>query len=79
MLHAEGIRSADLSELANLEGRLAATLTSASDELAHAESFDAEQRAEIYAILEALRTDTAAHRLLLEALERKLTQRPADA
>ena len=79
MMGTEGIGSADLSELAHLEGRLAATLTAAGDELAHAESFDPEQRAEIYAILEALQTDTAAHRLLVEALERKLTRRPADA
>jgi hypothetical protein len=44
-----------------LEQRLAASLAETRDRLAHAECFDPEQRAELYAILQAIIADTDAH------------------
>ncbi len=52
----------NLSDLAAIEDRLAAALDAAADEIAHAECFDPEQRAEVYAIISALRNETNLHR-----------------
>jgi hypothetical protein len=60
----------DLSELLNLERQLAATLSEAADEIAHSECFDDEQRAEVYTIVQALLSDTDAHRAAIEQLSR---------
>lgn len=48
------------------------TITETTDELAHAECFDEEQRAEIYTILQAIRTDTETHRNTVELMAAKL-------
>lgn len=50
------------SAAATLEGLLAASLAETSDELARAECFDDEQRAEIYTILRTLLDDSQLHR-----------------
>jgi len=47
---------------AGLEQQLAAALSETSEELAHAECFDTEQRSELYTILQTLIADTQAHR-----------------
>jgi hypothetical protein len=60
------------ADLAGLEARIAASLDETADELAHAECFDEEQRAEIYAILQALRTDSRNHRATIDLLAAKL-------
>lgn len=52
----------DLPNPAEVEQRLAAELDAASDEVARAECFDPEQRAEVYAILAALRDESHLHR-----------------
>ncbi|MBL7133539.1 MAG: hypothetical protein ISS78_05525 [Phycisphaerae bacterium] len=54
--------AADTSNVAALEDGLAATLAETYREVAHAECFDPEQRAEIYTILEILKADTDVHR-----------------
>jgi hypothetical protein len=45
-----------------LEEELAAALQQTAEEMAHAECLDDEQRAEVYTIIETLRSDTKTHR-----------------
>ncbi|MFP3938647.1 MAG: hypothetical protein ACLFVW_09945 [Phycisphaerae bacterium] len=52
----------DMPNPAAVEQRLAAKLDAAADEISRAECFDSEQRAEVYAILAALREETNIHR-----------------
>jgi hypothetical protein len=51
----------DVSNVVNIEQQLALTLSIAAKAVDHMDCFDAEQRSEIYTILQALRQDTAAH------------------
>ena len=53
-------------QLTDAESKIAYSLASAAEELAHTECFDQEQRAEIYAILGAIKTDTENHRRTIE-------------
>jgi hypothetical protein len=62
----------------SLEGGLAETLERTARQIRHAECFDQEQRAEIYAILQALKTDTEAHRLVAEFLAHRLGKEAGD-
>jgi len=63
-----GSVSTDMSAMLNVEKQLAATLTEASDEIAHTECLDCEQRAEVYTIIQALKSDTKNHHELVELL-----------
>jgi len=58
----QGTPSGVFSEVARVEEQLAASLTRTAGEVARSECFDAEQRAEVYVILDTLRADTEAHR-----------------
>ena len=69
----------DVSTMVNIENQLAASLTEASDEIAHTECLDEEQRAEVYTILQALKADTTSHRTLVELLVRKARGKSANA
>ncbi|MBN1555962.1 MAG: hypothetical protein JXA11_14555 [Phycisphaerae bacterium] len=69
-----GTYVADLSGWSDAESRIGAVLAQTSEELAHAECFDQEQRAEIYAILQAIQTDTINHRRIAEQLAGKLSR-----
>ncbi|MBS3734577.1 MAG: hypothetical protein KGY99_06575 [Phycisphaerae bacterium] len=51
----------DIMQAAEVESRLRAGLSATAASVARAECFDAEQRAEVYAILDSLRADTEAH------------------
>ena len=53
---------ASTSGAAGLEEQLATTLLKTTDEVAHTEFLDVEQRAEIYTILQAMKSDTEVHR-----------------
>jgi hypothetical protein len=64
--------AADPSGWADAESHIGDVLAKTAEELAHAECFDQEQRAEIYAILQALKTDTSNHRQIAELLAKKL-------
>ncbi|HDY64811.1 MAG TPA: hypothetical protein ENH84_01090 [Phycisphaerae bacterium] len=64
----------DLSELVSVESKICNSLTETTDELARAECFDQEQRAEIYAILQAIKNDTDNHRQTIELLAKKLSK-----
>ena len=64
----------DLSEWANVESKISNSLTETTDELARSECFDQEQRAEIYAILQAIKNDTDNHRQMIELLAKKLSK-----
>jgi hypothetical protein len=68
----QGNATADAPNVVGLEDRLATTLAETCREVAHAECFDPEQRAEIYTILGILKTDTNAHR---ETVGRYVSQR----
>ena len=45
-----------------LEEELSVSIRRTTEEMAHAECLDEEQRAEVYTILETLRSDTKTHR-----------------
>jgi hypothetical protein len=51
----------DVFNVVNLEQQLALTLSIAAKAVDHMDCFDAEQRSEVYTILQTLRHDTAAH------------------
>ncbi len=61
----QGNLSADTPNVAGMEDKLMATLVETSREVSHTESFDPEQRAEVYTILEILRADMDAHRKII--------------
>ena len=65
--------------LVNVESKICNSLTETTDELAHTECFDQEQRAEIYAILQAIKNDTDNHRRTIELLAKKLSEDIPDA
>lgn len=69
----------NIPDLAGLEARIAEALDETADELAHAECFDQEQRAEIYAILQAIQNDASNHRALVDLLGAKMSQGSANA
>ena len=56
---------ADALRAARIEEQLSDVITQAGSEVAHAESFDDEQRAEIYSILQAMRAETQLHRAVV--------------
>ena len=51
-----------LSALAEVEDQLAAVLCETAGDVARSQCFDREQRAEVYAIIDAMRSDVEAHR-----------------
>jgi len=65
--------------LASAQSQLAATLLAASQEIAHSECLDVEDRAEVYTILEAILADTQVHRETIELLAHNLTEGGIDA
>lgn len=69
----------NVPDLAGMEARIAESLDETADELAHAECFDQEQRAEIYAILQAIRTDATNHRAMIDLLAAKMVRGANDA
>jgi len=79
MTRVQGGLTGDVREMAGIENRLEATLNRTAEELAHSECFDAEQRAEVYTILDALQSDTKVHRKTIKFLTTKLSKGGADA
>jgi len=79
MSGADGQEGTETARIAAMEDRLAATLMTTAHEVAHAECFDSEQRAEVYAILETLKANTETHRAMIELLARKIKERQGDA
>ncbi len=69
MLGVENSACDDLSAAFSLEEQLVVRLNKTSEEVARMESLDTEQRAEVYAILEALHADTKVHREMVEMLK----------
>ena len=61
-----------------IEEQLAVKIGETSDEVAHTECFDTEQRAEIYSILAALKLGTDAHRTQVKLLAKRLREKTAD-
>ncbi len=68
MSGSSGSISTEMSAMLNVEKQLAMSLTEASEEIAHTECLDNEQRAEVYTIIQALTADTKNHRELVELL-----------
>ncbi len=64
--------------MASLEDSLAAVLSETADQIAHTESFDSEQRAEVYTILNTLKANTETHRAMVKLLAAKI-QKKQDA
>lgn len=52
-------------QAATLEDQLMAALQKATKQVGQCESFDEEQRAEVYTILQAIKSDTQLHRQLV--------------
>ena len=65
--------------LTGVESQLAATLMATSDEVAHCECLDVEDRSEVYTILEAIRADVKANRETLKLLAHRFAEGTADA
>ena len=63
-------------QAAKLESRIAGVLSRTTDEVAHSESFDEDQRSEIYTILSMIDADLNGHRSIADAL---MNYRPAEA
>jgi hypothetical protein len=70
---------------AGLEAQLAKVLSETSSDVARIESLDQEQRAEVYAILQAIEADSLIHRQMVAELElavnpaKKAIKVPTDA
>ena len=79
MTHGHGGLGGNVRALANVEGRLAATLMATSEEIAHSECLDVEERAEVYTIVEAILADTKLHRQTIELLAHTFAEGGADA
>mgnify|MGYP006293689037 FL=1 len=69
----------NMNYAADAEDHLAAVLARTAEEVAHAECLDTEQRAEVYAILESMSADSAAHRALIGRWVNDRTGKTADA
>jgi len=74
----QGIRGS-LRAVAGMQSRFAATLTATSDEIAHSDCLDEEDRSEIYAILKAITGDAEMHRRTVETLSDRIAKGGADA
>ncbi len=62
---------------AGLEAQLASVLRRTTQQIAHSECFDDEQRAEVYSILHALKADTEIHQNVIGRwVSHKLTETP---
>jgi len=70
---------AELTKMTSLEKGLAAALTQTSREIAHSECLDTEQRAEVYSIIEAIRTNSQTHRVMVRKLASKLKEAEGNA
>ena len=68
MSSAQGLTSAEWDRLAELEKGLLQHLEAAEGELQRAEDLDEEQRAEIHAILQALRRDGEDQTAIIRSL-----------
>jgi len=68
-----------VTEVASLENGLAATLTETSQQVARSECLDDEQRAEVYTILEALKTNSRLHQAMVKQLARKYKEAKGNA
>ena len=64
----EGVYISNVSAATNMEDQLTESLRETANDLEHMELFDTEQRAEIYTILEAMRSDTELHRAVAARL-----------
>lgn len=69
----------DLTRMMSLENGLAVTVRKAADDVARAECFDAEQRSEVYAILEAIRSNSMAHSIKVRQLTERIKAGDCDA
>jgi hypothetical protein len=79
MAEAKAMASTYVAEMGLLADKLNATLTETSDDVAHTESFDPEQRAEIYTILDTLKANSETHRAMVKLLIRRLKEGKGDA
>ncbi len=79
MTEANGLASTYVAEMGSLDDRFRATLTETSDDVAHSECFDREQRAEVYTILETLKANAETHRAMVKLLHSKLREDAASA
>ena len=68
MTNAQAETSACFRELAQAETKLARTVTATAREIAHSECLDEEKRAEVYAILHVIQSDSDAHMKILSKL-----------
>ncbi len=67
------------AQLTDTESKIAASLAAAEEELARTECFDDEQRAEIYAILGAIRSDSENHQKMVKTVTDKIAKGVSDA
>jgi hypothetical protein len=58
----------EVKDIAGMEHRLSSMLGQTRYEVCHAECLDSEERAEVYAILDALQSETEAHKKTIKFL-----------
>ena len=75
----DGQAAGGVTGMTSMEDGLRAALLETADEVAHAECFEPEQRAEVYTILKTLRTNTDTHRAMVELLSHKMRKEQGDA
>ncbi len=74
MSSAEGEMSGQLERMAALENSLLSEIAAAAAELQRNECLDEEQRAEVHAILQALRHDSESHAAIVRSMVSRLGQ-----
>ena len=79
MVEAKGLASTYVAEIGFLADKLKATLNETSDDVAHTECFDPEQRAEVYTILKTLKANSETHRAMVKMLVHRLKEGRDDA
>ena len=71
--------TSDASEIQQLESQLAAMISQTASDIAHNESLDYEQRAEIYAIIQAIQNDSQSNCQLAHVVVTAIAQEAARA
>ena len=68
-----------LRQAAAMENSLLSQIDAAADDLQRVDCFDEEQRAEIHAILEAMKHDSESHSAIVQFLTARCAQEPFHA
>jgi hypothetical protein len=74
MMQGQATIGGTVQAIAGVESQLSAILSATSDEIAHSECLDVEDRAEVYSILQAIQGDSEMHRQAIQHLTIRLVE-----